>query len=90
MNEILIFFNSMEKLTEKHPEIYFNVSRLRKTGRWRIQVMGKNQALKGDSELLCIEEWERDLAFSNALKRLDTINTQIKSLAENPRKGMQR
>lgn len=88
MNEILIFFNSMEKLTERYPEIYFNVSRLRKTGRWRIQVMGKNQALKGDSELLCIEECERDEAFSNALKRLDTINSQIKSLEENPRKGM--
>lgn len=86
MDAISIFFKSMEKLIEEYPDVYFNVQRVRTGKIWRIQIFGKNQGIIGDSELMHVEEAERDTAFYTAINKMDKVRDQIHNLLHNPRR----
>lgn len=88
MNEIYIvtFYYLLDSIIKTNPEIYLNIQRLRSNGRWRIQVFGKKLAVVGDSELLCVEEWEMEKAFQEAAQKLSRIKEQIENLNNNSRK----
>ena len=80
------FFYILDEIIKENPNVYVNIKRLRNNGRWRIQVFGSNQAVNGDSELLYVEDWDKDKAFLKAATKLDEIKKQINNLNNNARK----
>lgn len=76
-----LFFEAYDELKCKYPDLYLQIKEYsREPKRWRIHVLGKSFSPLGDSEFVFVEEKNREEAFRQAITRMQSIESKIKSL----------